>query len=237
MKNKSFLIVEDEMISSKYLKSILKSFHINIIYEAKSFEEALSIVENNHVDLVFMDINIQGSKDGIECAILLNKITFLPIIFTTAYGDTDTILKASNCNLYGYIIKPFEENDVEAILSVASKMIKKQLSTRIMSKKSKIDDYVSINKHYKYHLKNQTLTFKNIPVNLTKKELKVLNIFCCNINQNVSYEFLIEHAWDNGNISSSTIRDTVSRLKRKVSEINIKNVVNHGYILTIDPVK
>ncbi|MCT7465247.1 helix-turn-helix domain-containing protein [Aliarcobacter cryaerophilus] len=59
---------------------------------------------------------------------------------------------------------------------------------------------------------------------LTKKELEVLDILCKNINKNISYEYLKD-------ISDSTVRDVVSRLKKKLDDINIENISNFGYVL------
>lgn len=66
---------------------------------------------------------------------------------------------------------------------------------------------------------------------LTKKELEVLDIFCKNINKNISYEYLKDIVWINKDISDSTVRDVVSRLKKKLDDINIENISNFGYVL------
>ena len=57
---------------------------------------------------------------------------------------------------------------------------------------------------------------------LTKKELEVLDILCKNINKHISYEYLKDIVWINKNISDSTVRDVVSRLKKKLDDINIE---------------
>ena len=66
---------------------------------------------------------------------------------------------------------------------------------------------------------------------LTKKELEVLVILCKNINKNISYEYLKDIVWINKDISDSTVRDVVSRLKKKLDDINIENISNFGYVL------
>ncbi|WWW12305.1 helix-turn-helix domain-containing protein [Arcobacter cryaerophilus gv. pseudocryaerophilus] len=66
---------------------------------------------------------------------------------------------------------------------------------------------------------------------LTKKELEVLDILCKNINKNISYEYLKDIVWINKDISDSTVRDVVSRLKKKLDNINIENISNFGYVL------
>ncbi len=58
---------------------------------------------------------------------------------------------------------------------------------------------------------------------LTKKELEVLDILCKNINKNISYEYLKDIVWINKDISDSTVQNVVSRLKKKLDDINIEN--------------
>ena len=66
---------------------------------------------------------------------------------------------------------------------------------------------------------------------LTKKEIEVLDILCKNINKNISYEYLKDIVWINKDISDSTVQNVVSRLKKKLDNINIENISNFGYVL------
>ncbi|MDD2448255.1 MAG: response regulator [Sulfurimonas sp.] len=229
-KDYTILIVEDEFIAMEYLSQILLSFRAKDIYRAKSADEALEIVRANSIDLVFMDINIEGSMDGIECASLLNKDNFVPIIFTSAYGDTNTLNEAKDENVFGYLIKPFQPSDVEASLLIAISIINR-IKKFSLSEKQKITQVVDLSKGYIYHIDSKTLTLYNNPIDLTKKELEFLDILCNNLNQNVSYNYLKESIWPQKEISDSTIRDVVSRLKKKIPHIYIENISNYGYIL------
>lgn len=71
-KDVNILIVEDEIISTEYLKNILYSLEFENIFTAENFEEALEEIKKQEIDLIFMDINISGSIDGINCAKILN---------------------------------------------------------------------------------------------------------------------------------------------------------------------
>lgn len=225
------LIVEDEIFAQKYLLKILQSLGFNHIDEASNANDALSIVKAKSIDLAFMDINIDGAVDGIGCAKLLNQEYDLPIIFTTAYGDTRTINEAKEGNVFGYLIKPFEQNDVEAALGVALKMItlRQQLETK--QPVFHDSDTVDLGEGHIYRFSSQTLFWRNNPIHLTKKEMDVLDFLCRNINQNLSYDTLKENGWDNSDVSDSTLRDTISRLKRKVPALQIDNIAQFGYIL------
>jgi DNA-binding response OmpR family regulator len=229
-KEYTILIVEDEFIAMEYLSQILLSFRAKDIYKAKNADEALEIVRANSIDLAFMDINIEGSIDGIECASLLNRDYFVPITFTSAYGDTNTLNEAKDENVFGYLIKPFQPNDVEASLLIAISIINR-IKKFSLSEKQNIMQVVDLSKDYLYHIDSKTLTLHNNPIDLTKKELEFLDILCSNLNQNVSYNHLKESIWPQKEISDSTVRDVVSRLKKKIPHIYIENISNYGYIL------
>jgi len=226
-KNINILIIEDELIASEYLVNILESLGFKNILEATNIEKALEIVRNYSIEIVFMDINIEGSTDGIQGATLINNEYNLPIIFTTAYGDSHTIQEANRTNIYGYLIKPFKENDVEATLMI---VLKQLLKFKEESHGNK-NNIVSLGENQKFDIKHKTFYINNIPIHLTKNELNLLETLCKNIDTNISYDTLKEYVWNNKEISDSNIRDTVSRLKRKAPQLLLENIINFGYIL------
>lgn len=230
-KDVNILIVEDEIISTEYLKNILYSLEFENIFTAENFEEALEEIKKQEIDLIFMDINISGSIDGINCAKILNKHYFLPIIFTTAYCDKETMIEAINTNCFGYIVKPFSVNEVQSSLLLTLSKLKEVKSSLLKENINLQQNVISLGFGQKFDFLNKTFYVNSIPINLTKNETNLLYVFCKNINQNLSYEILKEEVWTNKDISDSTIRDTVSRLKKKASNLNLENIVNLGYIL------
>ena len=61
--------------------------------------------------------------------------------------------------------------------------------------------------------------------------MQLLDTFCKNLNQNISYDYLKEWIWNEKNISDSAIRDVIFRLKKKVPDMDLNNVPNFGYVL------
>lgn len=232
-KHSSILIIEDEIIAQHYLSKVLNSLGYDTIHEASSAKRALEILRNISIDIIFMDINLGGVVDGIDCAHMLNQEHCIPIIYTTAYKDSSTIIKASETNIFGYLIKPFDPSDVEAVLSVALKRIElQQQKKQDMPKQDK--RFICFGKGQCFDVQQKTFLVEDIPVNLTNKELEILYLLCLNINRNISYDVLREHVWKGKDISDSTIRDTLSRLKKKTPGLNIENIKNYGYVLTGD---
>lgn len=229
MKNKSILVVEDEIIAMQYLVSILDELGYKKIHQALSSEEAFKAVKKEEIKLAFMDININDKIDGIECSNIINKEYKIPTIYTTAYNDSQTIYDAKESNIFGYISKPFSPNDVEATLSVALKLIDNiQRNEQLQHAYKPIMQFEN---NQSYNLNNKTFSVNSEVIELTKKESELLFHLCKNINQTLSYEMLQQSVWKDKDISSSTIRDSISRLKKKVSNLDIQNRANIGYIL------
>ena len=80
------LIVEDDIIIATDLQIRLQRLGYKVIGMAKNSNEAVQLFQQNDVDLLLMDINIQGKKDGIETAQLLQNQRIVPLIYLTEIG-------------------------------------------------------------------------------------------------------------------------------------------------------
>ncbi len=113
------LIVEDESIVAMDLSMRLQHEGYEIIGVADNSDEAVELFKADTPDLVLMDINIKGSKDGIETAILLKKIIEVPLIFLTAFSQNEYIDRAKEVNPAAYLIKPFNAEGLMAAIQIA----------------------------------------------------------------------------------------------------------------------
>lgn len=105
------LIVEDQIITALDIKKYLED-KFEIIGIASSGIEAIEYVKQNRPDIILMDIMINGNLNGIETASFIREEHDIPVIFLTALGDDETYLNAQNVSSFGYIIKPFEKNQL-----------------------------------------------------------------------------------------------------------------------------
>lgn len=116
------LIVEDEKIIAKDLEIRLLNMNYDVVASVSSGKEALATVKNQQVDLILMDIMIDGDIDGIETAELIHQQMDVPIIYLTAYADERTFERAKLSDPFGYLLKPFQERDLDlTIRTVLSK--------------------------------------------------------------------------------------------------------------------
>ncbi len=82
-------------------------------------EEAVSMARSLHPDLVLMDIRLKGRMDGIEAAEQIRRECDLAVIFLTAHSDASTLARAMLSEPFGYILKPYEERELQIGIEMA----------------------------------------------------------------------------------------------------------------------
>ena len=112
MANYKVLIVEDELIVAKDIKHSLERINYEVVGLASDVSEVIELIEENHPDIVLMDIMLRGGDSGIEAAEIIRKEYKIPVIFLTAYADSATLERAKRAESYGYIIKPFNPKEL-----------------------------------------------------------------------------------------------------------------------------
>ncbi|GLR20180.1 response regulator transcription factor [Portibacter lacus] len=118
-KKPRILIVEDEVFIANDISAHLLSLGYSVSGIAYNSDKALDLMNNRPFDFAILDINIGGSKDGIEIAELINTKYKVPFIYLTSYSDKTTLHRAQTTLPYGYIIKPFDEQDLDAAITMA----------------------------------------------------------------------------------------------------------------------
>ncbi|MEG3842302.1 response regulator [Microcoleus sp. herbarium14] len=113
------LVVEDEIIVAEDIAGRLKKLGYAVTATVASGEEALEKVAENRPDLVLMDIVLKGEMDGVTAAEKIRTRVDVPTVFLTAYADEKTLERAKLTNPFGYIIKPFQQNDLRVAIEIA----------------------------------------------------------------------------------------------------------------------
>ncbi|BBG64837.1 histidine kinase response regulator hybrid protein [Hydrogenimonas sp.] len=116
------LIVEDEIIIALHIDSIVKRMGHAVAGLATNEEEAMKYADEKRVDLLISDIRLGDGRDGIEIAEQLQTEHGCAVILITAYKDQETLKKALNLELEGYLVKPFSEPRLRGLIgSVADR--------------------------------------------------------------------------------------------------------------------
>jgi len=72
-------------------------------------------------DLVLMDINLKGSMDGIDTAVMIKKRYDIPVVYMSSHPTDATVERAKATRPDGFIIKPFEDTDLRVSIELALK--------------------------------------------------------------------------------------------------------------------
>ena len=119
MNRAKILVVEDESEVAETLKIMLKKFGYNVVGCENLAEDAIQKAGELRPDLVLMDIELSGKMDGIQGADTIRKKYHIPVIYITAICDTKTLERVGASVPYGYILKPFTENELHTVIEIS----------------------------------------------------------------------------------------------------------------------
>ena len=128
---KRILIVEDQFIEAHDLQLILEKANYEVIGIARSVDQALEQIEIEKPDLVFLDIMLKGNRNGIDLAQIL-KENYIGFIFISANSSKNILDQAKITQPYGFIVKPFREQDVLTTLEIAFYRQEYSLESQLM---------------------------------------------------------------------------------------------------------
>lgn len=116
------LIVEDEMIIAMEIAAIIKRMGHAVAGTAITGEDAISLSELRHPDIVLMDIFLKGMMDGITAAEVIYHTYKIPVIYVTANSDVNTLDRAMKTKPFGYLTKPVNASELQTAIEKAVMM-------------------------------------------------------------------------------------------------------------------
>ncbi|NQZ77949.1 MAG: response regulator [Ekhidna sp.] len=108
---KNAIIVEDNLIPSLSMESMLRSKGYEVVGKLVSGEGAIDLVKDKSPTLIIMDIRIEGDKDGIDLAAEIRDFSEVPIMFVSALTDAKTLERIETISNSTAVSKPFSEKD------------------------------------------------------------------------------------------------------------------------------
>lgn len=147
MEKPRILVVEDESIVALDICDRLQHLEYTVAAMASSGEEAIERTAELHPDVVLMDIRMPGALDGIEAAAQICERFEIPVVFITAYADASTLERAKVTTPFGYVLKPFEDRDLQVAVEVA--LYKYKVEQEL---KQRVRELTALNKMFQKHL-------------------------------------------------------------------------------------
>lgn len=198
----NILVIENESLVALEITQTIQEFGFNQVEYATTPNMAKDILAKNPINLILMDINLGKSINGID---LYKSLDIdIPIIYLTAYKDNSTISKAIGTNPLGYLIKPINSDELNALLRLAQYKISTQ------------NNKIELGEGYYFNTKENKIFYKNRFIHLGTKELKLLKLLILAKGNFVSYYTIEQEIWGSETISSSALRTLIYRLRGKL---------------------
>jgi AmiR/NasT family two-component response regulator len=112
------LIAEDETLIRLDLRALLEQAGFDVCAEARDGAEAVELARSEGPDLAIMDVKMPR-LDGIEAARRILDERPIPIVMLTAYGQDELVSRAVEAGVFGYLVKPFREQDLLPAIAAA----------------------------------------------------------------------------------------------------------------------
>jgi len=119
MSKVNILIVEDEPLVAEDIAGHLEFLGFGVATIVHSGEDALDYLKTHKPEAALLDITLSGTKDGIEVAQYINENNKIPFVYLTSHADRSTIDRVKSTHPGGYLVKPFDENDLLTCIELA----------------------------------------------------------------------------------------------------------------------
>lgn len=200
---KKILVVEDDNTIHKFIQELLEKEHY-IVKNAYSGTEALTIIENDSIDLILLDLMLPGIN-GEDIVKKINKT--IPIIVISAKTSSTDKAKVLLDGANDYITKPFEKIELLARIQVQLRMNSK------LDKKLKYKDIELLED-------NKTMKIKNNKITLTRTEYTIMRELLLNPNKVVTKNRLLDLiSIDSENCDESSLKVHISNIRKKIRKI------------------
>ena len=220
----NILIIEDEYSLADAVAETLKSENFNVCIKTNGEDGEDEALTENY-DLILLDVMLP-EKNGFDILKYLRQEKIkTPVIMLTAKSEIDDKLNGLEHGADDYITKPFAMRELMARIKAVLKRTNNIEDTNCLEYGDLVLD-----------LKNAKLKCKDNEIQISGKELELLEQLLLNKNQILSKEGLIERIWgyeSDAEYNSVEVYITFIRRKLKLieSKVNIKAVRGIGYKL------
>ncbi len=219
------LLVEDEKKIAETLKKGLEEQHYQVEI-ANDGETGRVFFDNQHYDLVILDINLPG-MNGYELLQHIRGVNQqVPVLMLTALSSTEDKIEGFNTGADDYIVKPFDY--AELVVRIRA-LIKRAQQAAPVGKSLRVNDLV-------INLDSKEVSRAGKPIQLTAKEFQLLEYMIRNKNRVVSRADIALNVWDIDFDTGTNVIDVyVNFLRKKIDrdyeQKLIHTQVGMGYVL------
>ena len=221
------MIVEDDEVMSSTLKRHLEKWNFEV-YVVEDFEHVMEVFLDYQPTLVLLDISLPF-YNGYHWCQEMRKVSEIPIIFISSTNENMNIVMAMNMGADDFINKPF---DLNVIMAKIQAMIRRTYS---FSKQFHILTY----KELILNLLEATVSYHDQVIELTKNELKIMQMLFEKAEAYVSRDELMIELWQSDQfVDDNTLSVNMNRLRKKLDDFGLDSLIQTkkgiGYKLAYD---
>ncbi|MBQ2276891.1 MAG: response regulator transcription factor [Lachnospiraceae bacterium] len=207
-------IVEDDEVIARTIKKQLEGWD----YEVRcttDFSKIMQEFTEFEPHLVLMDVKLPFYNGYYWCG-EIRKVSKVPVIFVSSASDNMNIVMAVNMGGDDFIAKPF---DMDVLTAKIQAMLRR--SYYFVGQSSVLE-----HKGAMLNLTEATLIFKEEKVELTKNELKILQVLMENKDKVVSRDIIMTKLWeDDSYVDENTLSVNINRLRKKLEAIGLEDFI------------
>lgn len=208
------LIVEDDMVIAKTVKTHLESWGYEVEY-ITDFQNVMSHFVSYDPQLVLLDISLPF-VNGFTLCNEIRKLSKVPIIFISSASDNMNIVMAISMGGDDFIAKPF---DLTILTSKVQALLRRTFDftgqTNLLEHRGAI-----------VNTSDATLTYNGQKIDLTKNDQKILHVLLENKGKTVSRDILMTRLWETDSfIDDNTLTVNINRLRKKLEAIGLHDFI------------
>ena len=198
----SILVVDDDPLTLHYVRDALTAAGYAPSVTGDP-QELPRLIRTKEPRLVVLDLVLPG-MDGIELMESVPELADIPVIFLSAYGREETIVRALEAGAADYIVKPFSPPELTARVRAA------------LRKRTRPDPFEVADLAIDYEKRRVTVGGR--PVRLTVTEYELLRVLSVNAGRVMTYESLLSQIWGERE-DTEPVRTYVKKLRGKLGDV------------------
>lgn len=204
------LLLEDDanIAKSLFLALGIEGF---VLAHAETAKAAKVLLEASSFDLLLLDVGLPDQDGFSFCSDLRSQGIQLPVLFLTARGDEESVVRGLSLGALDYIRKPFSTRELVARI------------------RTHFNRGPALKKPYQFEtllldLEKRILTVEGRPVELNRREFEILEILMILPERVISRDEFLDRLDREGEVLDRAIDSHISRLRSKFKAAGIKRV-------------
>ncbi len=207
-------MVEDDNIIARTVKRHLESWDYEVAV-VTDFSNVLQEFLQFSPQLVLMDIKLPF-YNGYHWCTEIRRVSKVPVIFLSSASDNMNIVMAVNMGGDDFIAKPF---DLDVLTVKIQAMLRR--SYDFMGQSTVLEHRGAM-----LNLTEATLTYRQEKIELTKNDLRILQVLMENKEKVVSRDTLMTKLWESDSyVDENTLSVNVNRLRKKLEAVGLEDFI------------